>query len=262
MRTPVACGVLVAGLLAAAVAAPQGPTGRQVMEELERRHRVRYETAEIRLLVRTSAGDERERRVLFYIRSQDDGLDQMLVRFREPAELRGMGLLTHEVAGADDDQWLYIPAIKKVKRIASGSKSGRFAGTDFSFGDLRPEDLDAHDYTLEGSEDVGGVECLRVVAVGRGEERVHSGYDRRVIYVRPDLYVVPRVDLYDLEGRHEKRMTRSDFHDAGGVQRARVVVMQDLPRGQETVLIYESRDLTTELTDRLFSQRELEAGGE
>ena len=105
------------------------------------------------------------------------------------------GFLTYDYdeSGKDDDQWLYLPALKKTKRIASSDRSGSFMGSDFSYADLTSRDLDQYDYTLMKETDVGGVKVWQIESIPRTKKEIkETGYTKSILFVRQDNYVVIR----------------------------------------------------------------------
>jgi len=131
-------------------------TGRSILEEQERRHVSEYEFGEVAMTLIDRNGKESQREIRVYHLERDER-SKILIQFLEPANISGTGLLTWEMEGGkEDDQWLYLPAARVVKRIAGGGKKNQFMGTDLAYEDLRVEDLDSHKYTLMGKETVSG----------------------------------------------------------------------------------------------------------
>jgi hypothetical protein len=191
-----------------------------------------------------------------------DGLDKVLIRFLAPRDVEDTGLLTWEAPGGDDDQWLYLPASRRVKRIAASGKKTRFMGTDFSYEDLRPENLEANRYTAHGVEPIDGQDCHVVEAVPANErEAADSGYSRRRIWVRKDNHAVVKREYYDKRGRLEKVETmRKLVRVKDSVWRTDEFEMHDVQNGTRTVATVESRAVDRGLTADFFTEGELMRG--
>src|SRR6185295_9872809 len=117
-------------------------------------HRVSDEEERQVLKLVSKTGAVKERRLVRWTLAGAGELDKILVRFLAPRDVENTALLTWEAKDGNDDQWLYLPAVKKPKRIAASGKKNRFMGTDYAYEDLRPESTSVNTYTLVGSEAV------------------------------------------------------------------------------------------------------------
>jgi hypothetical protein len=207
----------------------------------------------------SKGGAVKERRIVRYTLNGRDDLDKILVRFLAPRDVEGTALLTWEAKDGNDDQWLYLPATKKAKRIASSGKKNRFMGTDFAFEDLRPESLAVHTYTLAGSEAVDGHDCFVIEAAPATERQADdSGYSKRRLWIRKDNYFTVKREFYDRKGKLEKVATDRDLVNVrGGLWRANEIEMQDVQAGTRTIVVIERRSLDKGLKESLFTEAEL-----
>jgi Outer membrane lipoprotein-sorting protein len=251
----------VAALLAAALAAPAAAqSGLEIMKEQARRHRTKSEETRSKLTLVDPSGKEKERELIVTSRTGDDGLAKIVLKFLAPADIRNTGLLTWEQPGdQDDDQWLYLPATKSVKRVASASKKGSFMGTDLAFEDLRPENLDAHAYNVVREEDLGGQRCWVIEAVpSTDKEKLESGYGKRVLWVRKDLHLTVQTEYYNKSGKLSKRATLSDFANVGGeAWRAKTARVETLDRKTATVLTTLEQKVNQEVDENLLTEQGL-----
>jgi hypothetical protein len=192
----VAVALCVAGVLTAvpAVAPALGLTAREIMQRVNDRDDGDNQTADIEMRLIDSAGNERLRRLRQY--RKDVGKDTYsLMFFLSPADVKDTGFLTYDYdsAGKDDDQWLYLPALRRSKRIASGDKSSSFMGTDFNYSDMTRPDLDEYTFTLLREEPVPGGTAWVIEAVPKSPATVEStGYAKTHLWVRQDNDVVVR----------------------------------------------------------------------
>jgi outer membrane lipoprotein-sorting protein len=194
-------------------AAPVKPAdGRAVMDEVDKRRRTRSEYSEGLITV-----DEKGKTKTKAWRSWRLGWGpdaKGLIQFLEPAEVKGVGLLTISYAGKPADQWFYAPAIDRDRRVAKQEKSTRFLGTHFTYEDMEERDVDAYVYMLEGEEPVGGAACFRVTAVPKPEKE--SQYSKLVFFVLKDRFVTIRFEAW-VAGERRRLFEGSDVRDVAGI---------------------------------------------
>src|SRR5690242_6085119 len=135
--------------------------------------------------------------------------------------------------------------------------------TDFSYEDLRPENLALHTYALVGSDGVDGHDCYLVEARPANERQAaDSGYSRRRLWIRKDNYATVKQEFYDPKGRLEKvAASRGVVNVKGTLWRAQEIEMRDVQAGTRTVMAVESRSLDSGLKDSFFTEAELTRGG-
>lgn len=252
--------LLVAGAASALLAAPAGAQSAiDIMKRRRELQRVHDEEERQILRLVSKSGATKERRVTRWILSGPNDLDKILVRFQAPRDVENTALLTWEGKDGNDDQWLYLPSVKKPKRIAASGKKNRFMGTDFAYEDLRSEALAVHTYALVGSEVIDGADCWIVDAKPATERQAaDSGYSHRKLWIRKDGYVTVKREFYDRHDRLEKVETHRKLVNVGGTTwRSNEVEMSDVQNGTRTVVIVESRAIDRGLRDEFFSEAEL-----
>jgi len=253
-------GLGVGGVGLTPGAAQSGP---EIMKKQRELQRTRDEEETQRMTLLNKAGEPRQRRIVRYTMTAGDDLSKILIRFLAPADVANSGLLTWEAKDGNDDQWLYLPATKRAKRIASSGKKNRFMGTDFAFEDLRPENLAAHTYTLVGAETVDGQPCWVIAAVAATEKQAaDSGYSKRKLWVRQDNHYTVKREYYDKRDRLEKVQTDRKLKNVRGtVWRADEVEMHDVQAGTKTIVTIEKRELEKGLKAGMFTETELARAG-
>jgi len=246
-------------LLAAGAIPAAAQSGLEIMKRQRELQHVRDEEDRQVLRLVSKSGATKERRVTRWVLSGPNDLDKILVRFQAPRDVENTALLTWEAADGNDDQWLYLPSVKKPKRIAASSKKNRFMGTDFAYEDLRSEPLAVHTYTLLGADVVDGADCFVVDAKPATERQAaDSGYSRRKIWIRKDHYVTVKREFYDRQDRLEKVETnRKLVNVAGTIWRSDELEMHDVQNGTRTLVTIESRAINRGLRDDFFSEAEL-----
>jgi hypothetical protein len=190
----VSSAVFVALTLLVAAAVAEDLTAREIMERVEDRDEGNPSIVDVEMTLIDKSGKTRLREIRAF--GIDRGEDELqLLFFLSPADLEDTGFLTYDYdeSGKDDDQWLYLPALKKTKRIASSDRSGSFMGSDFSYADLTSRDLDQYDYTLMKETEVGGFKVWQIESIPRTKQEIReTGYTRSILFVRQDNYVVVR----------------------------------------------------------------------
>lgn len=192
------------------------PDGRELIEDQIARHESDSEYSRAVMTLFDSDGRSRER-VLHAWSAKQDGLSRMLTKFSEPADIHNVGTLTWEQPGdREDDQWLYLPDLKRVKRVTGGSKKNLYMGTDLAFEDLRPEDTDVHTYRTLRQEVYEGNRCWVIECLpATDEEKKNSGYTRRLLWLDQEHLRVLRTDYF---GAGEKKIKTAVARDWRQVQ--------------------------------------------
>lgn len=184
------------------------PKARQIMEKVDARDDGDNMTSDMEMVLIDKNKNERIRLLRTF--GKDKGRDQWkLMFFLEPANVKDTAFLSYDYydADKDDDQWLYLPALRKTKRIASSDKSSAFMGSDFSYADMTTEALDNYDYKLLKEMDVRGHKVWLIERVPRSERVVDQyGYTKSVVFVRQDNFVVVRAVHWIKEGGRLKYM--------------------------------------------------------
>ena len=192
---------------------------------------------ELEMVLRNAAGNESRRTLMITtLEIVDESVgDKSLVVFDNPNDIKGTALLSHANILDPDDQWLFLPALKRVKRISSANKSGPFVGSEFAFEDFTALELNKYDYNFLREEQVDGIIMDVVERTPRYE---NSGYTRQVSWVDQDVYQVRIVEFYDRRGDLLKTLTLKDYRDYDGVWRSQRMEMVNHQTGKSTDFIY------------------------
>ena len=270
-RAPVggmACGVVLAGLLLGggppmpSIAVAQPAAADALMESSLVAQRVLDSSAEATFTMIQKGGEERVRTSTGFTKLQSDGVGMMrIVRFTAPADINGTSVLLVEHTDAADDMWIYLPALRRVRRLNAANKRDSFVGTDFSYGDVISHKTADWKHRLLRDEPLDGAECYVVESVPASDEiAANSGYSRRLSWIRKDIRVATRVDFWDLAGQPLKRITASDIKQVGsrGKWQSMVSEAQNLQTGHRTIIHLRRYAAEQNLPDSLFSPRELD----
>jgi len=251
--------VLLAFLTLGSAGDARAQSASEIMRKQRELHRLNDEEEVQVLRLVSKSGAIKERKLVLYTFADPDDLRKSLIRFLAPRDVENTALLTWEAKDGNDDQWLYLPAIRKAKRIAASSKKNQFMGTDFAFEDLRPENVGVHRYTAVGSEAIDGRDCVVIEAVPATERQAaDSGYSKRRLWIDQDTLVALKREYYDKQGKLEKvEIRRKPVNVTGAVWRVDEVEMQDVQNGTKTILLVESRRFNVGLKDSFFTEAEL-----
>lgn len=232
-------------------------TGREIMERQKELHESQDEEETAKMELVDKKGRVKEREIIRYSLKLENGLNKYVLKFLSPKDVKGTGLLTWENEDRDDDQWLYLPAMRKEKRIASSSRKNEFMGTDFTYGDLRPEDLDVHDYNVIASDTIDGHECYVIEALPKTDkEKRQSGYSKRKVWVRKDIFYTVKVEFYDERGKLFKVETDEELKNVKGTMwRSKKITMHNIKRNHKTVLTSEERKIEQGVSEAIFTIR-------
>ncbi len=190
------------------------------------------------MALRNKAGREARRgRTRRTLEVPDEKLgDLSLVIFESPPDVAGTGLLSHAKILDPDDQWLYLPALKRVKRISSVNKSGPFVGSEFAFEDFTALELEKFTYRYLAEEPCGELVCDVVERVPRYE---HSGYSRQKAWIDRQVHQVRKVEFFDRKAELLKTLRLSEYRQYdGGYWRAHLLAMVNHVTGKSTDLRY------------------------
>ncbi|HET9372520.1 MAG TPA: outer membrane lipoprotein-sorting protein [Vicinamibacterales bacterium] len=202
--TRLAATVIAAMTLAATTAGQRDQvTARDVMEKNFFATKVSSLRVESTMVLINPRGQQRARRNTALIKLQANGIDsKFLLRFSTPADIKGTGVLQIEHSDGDDDLWIYLPALKKSRRLVANNKKDSFAGSDFAYGDIALPKVDSYRHTLLRSEKIDAFDCYVIESTPASDAiKANSGYGRKITWVRADNFVEAKVEYYDLAGR-------------------------------------------------------------
>ena len=160
------------------------------------------------MTLRTKKGRELERLMTNKALEVNNDGDKGLTVFNTPADVRGTAFLSFSHIEDADDQWIYLPALKRVKRIASRNKSGPFLGSEFAFEDLSSFEVEKNTYDYLGDESINGLDAYKVEM--RPLDK-YSGYTRTVAWVDKEHYRIHKIEFYDRRDTHLKTLTQEGF---------------------------------------------------
>lgn len=213
------------------------------------------QVSDVEMILRNRTGKEAKRQLIIkQLEVKGDG-DKSLTLFKSPQDVKGTAFLSHSKVKGSDQQWLYMPALRRVKRIAAARQNGSFMGSEFSYEDLSSQELEKFSYKYLRAEKVNGLP-------GHVYERVpvnkSSGYKRQVVWVDAKAWRIWRVDYFDRKNELLKTLKYVDYKKYPRNQwRATRMEMKNHQTGKSTDLIWKSFDFNKKLSQRDFQKNAL-----
>ena len=165
--------------------------------------------AEMKMLLKNQHGETSVRQMRIKSMEQENDGDKSLTIFDTPRDVQGTAFLSFSHTSANDEQWLYLPALKRVKRISSRNKTGSFMGSEFSFEDLTSFEVEKYDYKYLKDETINGHDCFVVEQYPRDK---YSGYTKRIVWLDKAEYRSHKVEFYDRKNSLLKTLSFSDYN--------------------------------------------------
>ena len=255
LRTPWLYPVLAALVQAPSPGAGATPeeTGRRIAEEARAREAgFGTYTARQTMILRNKQGQESRRRLRVKVLEVPGEGDKSLFVFDEPRDVQGTALLIHARKEDADDQWLYLPALKRVKRISSSNRSGSFMGSEFAYEDLTAQAVEKFSYRYLRDEPCGRQTCA---VYERFPQDRKSGYKRQVVWRDKEELRVWKVEYYDRKDAHLKTLTLGDYQQyLDRYWRAAEMTMENHLTGKSTVLRWTDYVFGGDLDERDFTR--------
>ena len=183
-------------------AAPES-NARTIMEKNFFASKIKSMKTDSTMVLINDRGQTRERKNTTLHKLQANGLDsKLLVKFSTPTDIKGTGFLQVEHSDGDDDLWLYLPALKKSRRLVANNKKDSFLGSDFSYGDISLPKVDEYQHHFLRTEMIDSHECFVIESVPVNDAvKSNSGYSKKITWVRTDNFLEVKVEYYDISGR-------------------------------------------------------------
>ncbi|MEO8040254.1 MAG: outer membrane lipoprotein-sorting protein [Betaproteobacteria bacterium] len=267
--TPAIVAALIVSSLALFVPAPDAAAQSITAEEIATRNfavgKVADSISEATFRLISPNGQERVRRTVGRSKLKPGSLDnRSLVKFLSPADVRGTVTLTIEnsAPGMDDDIWVYLPALRKVRRLVSSNKKDSFVGTDLSYGDVIGYRVDQWQHRILREEQVEGIDCWVTESVPKTDRvREDSGYSKRIGWIRKDNFAAMKAENYDLNGALLKVITLRDHRNVDprhGKWVAMHIEATNVQDNRRTVIDFDRYDANQGVSDAAFTARAIE----
>jgi hypothetical protein len=252
-------------LLLACINTAQAMTGKEIMEKVDARDDGDNLTANVEMILIDKKDNQRIRKMKIF--NKDKGKDTWKLQFfLSPADVKDTGFLTYDYyeGARDDDQWLYLPDLRKTKRIASSDKSSAFMGSDFSYADMTQRVLDEWTYKLLKETEVNGHKVWLVEALPVSKEvEDRYGFIKSVVFIRQDIFMGVRAVHWLKEGKKIKYQEMLGIEQIDGIwtsTEARMKTTKNKVTLHKTVMKWTDIKYNQTIDDAMFSIRRLEKG--
>ncbi|MBC8212050.1 MAG: outer membrane lipoprotein-sorting protein [Gammaproteobacteria bacterium] len=213
-------------------------------------------TADMLMTLSNKKGETSSRKIRIRTLEVTGDGDKSMSIFDEPADVKGTAMLTYSHGLEPDDQWLYLPAIKRVKRISSRNKSGPFMGSEFAFEDLGSQEIEKYSYKYLHDEACGDLQCYVMERLPAYE---YSGYTRQLVWLDKQGYRLIKVDFYDRKNELLKTLTASKHQQyLGHYWRPSLMEMENHQNGKSTTLEWSNYQFKTGLSENDFQSQTLQ----
>ena len=230
--------------------------GLAIAQESDRRDSgFRSYTNDVQMILKNKHGQQSVREIRSRTLEVADDGDKSMTIFDKPRDVKGTALLSFTHKTGPDDQWLYLPALKRVKRIASDNKSGPFMGSEFAYEDIASQEVDKYTYKFLRDDTLDG---LDVFVFERYPVDKKSGYTRQVVWMDTKDYKARKIEYYDRKNSLLKTLVFTDYNlYRDKYYRAHDMYMVNHQKGKSTRLLQTNFNFDVELTDRDFDKNSL-----
>lgn len=257
--------LMIAGISAALVL-PVGArtqlTGAQIQERSIEAVRLAGTEVVATMLILDGKGRTRERKIAQISKLCDQGMtEKKLIRFLSPADVKGIGFLTFDYRNKDDDKWLYMPALKKIRRIVSSENAKSFMGSEFTYADIIPPTVEDFVYSILGEEEVNGSLCWKIEITPVDDDVADkNGYSKKISFICKDNFVLRKTVYYDLDGEIHKELLVLEIKELDPINhkyRILHMVMENKQNGRRSILKTDQIQFNPNVKDEYFTQRYL-----
>lgn len=242
-----------------------GPKARKIMEQVEDRDDGDDMTSKMLMILIDKNNHQRKKR--FHNFSKDFGKDTKRIMFvKSPAQIKNTGFLTfdYDDETKDDDQWLFLPAVGKTKRIASSDKSSSFMGSDLNYSDMTSRNLDDYDFKLLKEMTLNEKPVWLIESVPRTREVAdETGYSKSILAVRKDNFMVVKAKMWTHEGGYIKYLDVKKIEQIDGIwvaTQTHITKKRGKRVTHQTLLTLSDVQYNQTLDEQIFTIRRLEKG--
>jgi len=240
-------------------------TGEEIAQRVHDRDDGDNSTANMKMILIDKNKKQRVRELKTF--TKDKGEDTLKVMFfLSPADVKNTAFLTHdfEDSNRDDDQWLYLPELKKVKRIASSDKSSSFMGSDFTYSDMTSRNVEDYTYKIMKEPTVNGHKTWQILVTPKTQKTIaETGYTKSIVFVRQDNFVIVQALNYIKAGKKLKYMKIKGLKKIEGIWTAtemQMITKKGKKMLHKTVLKFSDIKYNQDLEESFFTTRTLERG--
>ncbi len=249
--------VSIALLIAISFGANAQLTGTQIIEKTYNRATGEDQTSQLTMTLTNSRGQTRVREITQF--SKDFGnVEKSIMFFQSPADVKNTSFMSWSYDNnKSDDQWIYLPALKKTKRISSDSKSDYFMGSDFTYDDLGDRKIDADNHKLLKTELVNGKSCYVVKSVSKDDDYMYS---KTITWIDKSTYVGVKKEFYDEDDELLKILTIKKVQKVSGFYVVTNSEMKNVQKNHKTSIVLSGVKINTNIPASKFTERMMTRG--
>lgn len=253
--------ILVIALLT--ITNAQSLTGRDIMEKSKEAQTMSGSEYVGTLTIYDNKGNERVRKIA--AASKDYPAEQVskrIMRFLEPADVKGTGMLIFDYDNKDDDMWIYMPSLRKTRRIVSSDKGKSFMGSEFSNADMAAENMNDFEYNLLGETDFETIPCWKIEIIPANDDIADdNGFSRKIVWIAKSDYVIRHSEFYDMFNDIFKKQTNSNvllLDEKLHKYMPGEMLMVNVQNGRKSIMKMEDIQFNPNVKDEYFNTRYLE----
>lgn len=255
--------LLVLFLSFTVMSAEEAPSAKEIVDRSFKATKLAGAESLSTMTIIDAKGRERVRKIAVVTKLYDKGeTEKRLIRFLSPADVKGTGLLTYDYEKEDDDMWLFMPALRKTRRIVSSEKAKSFMGSEFSYAEMTPPTLDDFSYKMLGEQEVEGEPCWEIEMVPTDDDVAdENGFSRKIVYIAKEDVVVRRSIYYDLDGELNKELTVKEVREVDTKNhryRPMHMIMVNKQNNRRSILRVDEIQFNPDVRDEVFTTRYLE----
>ncbi|MCK5468249.1 MAG: outer membrane lipoprotein-sorting protein [Cyclobacteriaceae bacterium] len=233
-----------------------GQTGQEIAEKVYNRSTPKNGESDMTMTLINSKGKERQRFLHQYFKDYGE-VEKKTMFFKSPADVKNTSFMNYSYDDdRDDDQWLYLPALKKVKRISGGSKDDYFMGSDFTYEDMEKRSPNKDNHKLLKTETLNGEECYVIESTPKEEGQ----YSKRVAWVIKDKWIPLKLEYYDEDEDLLKILSITKYEELSGYWTIITQLMENVQREHKTVISLADIKIENGIGDSYFTQRAMAKG--
>lgn len=251
------CTLLLVSIVST-INAQEKITGQKIIENVYNRESGEDITSDLTMTLINSRGDTRVREIKQF--GKDYGKEEKSIMFfLSPADVRNTSFMnwSYDEEGRDDDQWIYLPALKKVKRISSDSKSDYFMGSDFTYDDLGDRHPSEDTHKLIREDKLDGEDCYVVESISKEKDYMYS---KTITWVIKDKWIGLKKEFYDEDGDHLKTLSVGKFEKINGYWTILNSNMHNIQKDHKTLMDLKDVKINTDIDDGKFTERIMKRG--
>jgi len=264
-KTLLSVAIIANPLVATPAHSADYPEGRSLVERVNALDEGEHTMRNIHMKMIDRRGKERERDTVSFRKYFGED-KKTIIFYKSPSNVKNTAFLTfdYKSESVDDDQWLYLPAMRKIRRISSSDRGDYFLGTDFTYEDIKKEGKIAiEDYTYEtlGEETVDGVKTYIVEGtIVDAKDAKELGHSKVFMWIDPDINLVRKALYFDLKGNELKTLSTKDVRKVDNIWTRHILDVQNHKTGHRTIFTFSNVDYKTPVADRRFKKQSLRKG--